>query len=218
MSQVKLIRWSGILLIVSGVLFLVWWILLGVLLPSTEKGMQLVNLVLDKDWLGVNVIGLIGSLLLPLGLIGLYAKQYEKIGIPGFIGFILTFIGSILYTCVQFGETFTWPLIAAHAPVLLGVKGPMLANSAFFLAYTVMGILFVIGFILIGIVSIIAAVLPRIASIFLLIGAILFGAGMFLPLVLRTIGMTLFAIALCWLGIAIYKGVKITKSVPMPGI
>lgn len=218
MSQVKLIRWSGLLLIVSGVLFLVWWILLGVLLPSTEKGMQLVNLVLDKDWLGVNVIGLIGSLILPLGLIGLYAKQYEKIGIPGFIGFILTFIGSILYACIQFGETFTWPLIAAHAPVLLEVKGPMLAGSAFFLACTVMGILFIIGFILIGIVSILAAVLPRIASIFLLIGAILFGAGMFLPLVLRTIGMTLFAIALCWLGIAIYKGSKISKSVPMPGI
>ena len=212
MSQIKLTRLAGILLMASGVLLLVWWILLGVLLPSAPKEMQLVNLVLNKWWLGVNIIGLIGSVLLPLGLIGLYAKQYDKIGIFGLVGFIMAFIGSILYTCLQFDETFMWPIIAVHAPTLLNIKGPMLTNSAFFIAYALMGILFIIGFILISIVSILKAKLPRIANIFLLIGAILFGGGgKFVPLVPRTIGITLFTIALCWLGISIFRDLKDRK-------
>lgn len=218
MSQTKLIRMSGILLLVSGILLLVWWILMGVLLPSTTKEIQLVNLVLNKGWLFVNLIGLIGMLLLPLGLVGLYYKQHEKVGIMGLIGFIFAFLGTILYICVQFEETFMWPIIAANFPKLLEAKGPIFTNNIFSTTYIIMGVLFIVGFILISAVSILKAILPRIASVFLLIGAILFGAGMFIPLVIRTIGITLFSISLCWLGFAVFRDTKGIKrpSYQMP--
>jgi len=76
------------------------------------------ELFLHNSWVGVNSIALVASLLLSLGLIGLYAKLHARGGILGPIGFILAFFGSVLYVCLQFDETFTWPIIGAHAVIL----------------------------------------------------------------------------------------------------
>ena len=78
----KLIRWSGLLVIMQSALFLLWWVLLGTLLPIN---VPLVDLVLDGNWVFVNMLGLIAAVLVPLCLVGLYARQVEKVGILGFV-------------------------------------------------------------------------------------------------------------------------------------
>lgn len=142
---------------------------------------------------------------MPLGLIGLYAKLHARGGILGPIGFILAFFDSVLYASLQFDETFTWPIIGAHAAIFIDVKGPMLTNPAFIFAYLLMGVLFIVGYILISIAAIVKGELPRTASLRMLVGAPLFGLGIFAPMVVRTIGLVLFVISLCWSSLVIYK-------------
>ena len=163
------------------------------------------RVVLHNSWVGVNFIALVASLLLPLGLIGLHAKLHARGGILGPIGFILAFFGWVFHASLQFDETFTWPIIGAHAAILIGVKGPMFTNPAFILAYLLMGVLFIVGYILINIDAIVKGELPRTASLCMLVDAPLFGLGIFAPMVVRTIGLVLFAISLCWSGLVICK-------------
>ena len=202
MISSKLIRWSGLLIILQSALFLLWWVLLGTLLPIN---VQLVDQVLDGNWMFVNVLGLIAAVLVPLCLVGLYARQVEKVGILGLLGFLLASIGSILFASLQFEETIAWPVFAVHAPVLLDVQGPLISNQAFSTIYLIMGLLYIVGFILFGIATMRAGVLTRWGALLLIISAPLFGAGLFVPVFVRTIGAVLYAVGFAWLGYTLWR-------------
>ena len=202
MVSSKLIRWSGLLIILQSALFLLWWVLLGTLLPIN---VQLVDQVLDSNWMFVNVLGLIAAVLVPLCLVGLYARQVEKVGILGLLGFLLASIGSILFASLQFEETIAWPVFAVHAPALLDVQGPLISNQAFSTIYLIMGLLYIVGFILFGIATMRAGVLTRWGALLLIISAPLFGAGLFVPVFVRTIGAVLYAVGFAWLGYTLWR-------------
>ncbi len=202
MASTKLIRWSGLLTLLSGVLFLLWWGLMGLMLPSSGT---FLNMVLASNWVAVNMLGLVVAVLIPLCLVGLYAKQIEKVGILGLLGFLLAFIGSILYASLQFEETIAWPILAVHAPSLLDAQGPLLSNQTFSLIYLLMGLLYMLGFILFGIATMRVAVLTRWGALLLIIGAVLFGAGTFVPVFVRTIGAIFYGVGFAWLGYTLWR-------------
>ena len=183
-------------------LFLLWWVLLGTLLPVNAP---LVDLVLDENWVSVNMLGLIAAVLVPLCLVGLYARQVEKIGILGLLGFLLASFGSILFASLQFEETIAWPVLAIQAPALLDVQGPLISNQAFSTIYLIMGLLYIVGFILFGIATMRAGVLTRWGALLLIISAPLFGAGLFVPVFVRTIGAVLYAVGFAWLGYTLWR-------------
>jgi len=207
----KLIRLSGLLIILESTLFLLWWVLLGTLLPGN---VQLVDLVLDDNWVFVNMIGLIAAVLVPLCLVGLYAKQVEKAGVLGFLGFLFASIGSVLFASLQFEETISWPVLATEAPTLLDIQGPLMTNQVSTTIYLIMGLLYIVGFILFGISTMRAGVLNRWAALLVIIGAPIFGAGLYLPVFVRTIGVVLYAVGFAWLGYILWKrmGRNITSS------
>ena len=202
MTSSKLIRWSGIVTILVGVLIFLFGISPSILLPTTEP---LLNWVLDNNWVTLNLFAFLLTILLPLSFIGLYAKQIERIGILGFIGFILTFIGSMLYVGVQFDETFTWPVIAVQAPALLDLQGPMFTNPLFSMIFFLMALILIPGIIMFGIATIRAGILPRWGALILIIGLPFACGGFVIQQILRTIGSIFAAIGFSWLGFALWK-------------
>ena len=201
MTHSKLIRIRGFVLASSAVLILAWYSLMGLLLPFREISETFLVMVRDKDWVWVNTIGLLGFLFLVLGLTGMYSIQIEELKKLGLTGFVITMLGAILHTCIQFIETFIWPLLAVHAPNLLYVKGEMFADKAFGTAYLLVGFIWVIGFILYGIASLRAKVLPKPAVILFSLGAAIFGAAVSLIYV-RLAGCVMFTAGAIWIGIA----------------
>lgn len=200
MKKESIARVFSIVLVISGILLIIWWILLGISQMIGGSGGSLSQLVQSPSWIPINIIGLIASLLLVMGLIRILFEDESSLGIFGFLGFIICILGVVLFTSLQFDETFVWPLLATYADSLLEIEGPMFTNPGFLAAYIIMGILFAVGFIFIAIQSLRRNIFPKIPSIFMIIGAPIFGAGLYVPLIVRTIGLILLGISFIWVG------------------
>ena len=202
MKSNELIRLSGLVAIINGVLLLGFGILPDIFLPMNGP---LLNWVNDSQWFMFNLCAFMLTVLTPLTMLGIYAKQIERVGKLGLIGFLLVYLGGMLYVGVQFDEAFTWPILAKHAPGLLDIKGSMFTDPAFSLAYMLMAILFIPGLIIICIVTVRAKVLPKWGAVLLAVGGPFAYGGIMVPQILRASGAVLGAIGFIWLGIAIFN-------------
>lgn len=205
MKSENFIRWSGMLAIISGMLLIGFGILPGIFLPVAEP---LINWVLDSQWFILNLLALLLTILFPFSILGLYAKQMEKMGGWGLAGIMMTVLGGMLYAGIQFEETFTWPILARQAPELVDIKGPLFADPAFSFIYLFMALLFIPGLIVFGIATIRAKILPKWGAIFFTVGGPLAFGGFMVPQILRAIGSVLGAAGLIWLGFALFKDKK----------
>jgi hypothetical protein len=150
-----------------------------------------------------SIIGLFACVLAPFGIFGLYIPFAEKTGKLGLIGFILSCVGIILYGCMQFDETFTWPVLAEKAPYVLEAGG-LISDFHYMAIFILMGSVFAIGFLLFGIANWRAKIFPRWIIIFFTLGSILFSIGMAIPI--RTIGLVLWVIGWAQMGNFQWKG------------
>jgi hypothetical protein len=204
MTMIKFIRFGGKALSLAGILILLWWLGLAIFFPleGMEKGY--LNLVQDSDWLWVNIVGLIATMLLAVGFLGLYLKQAKETGLLGFIGFLLAFFGSLLFMCIQYIETVLWPIFTEHAQSLLEHEGAMFTDMVFKVFYLIMGFSLALGFIILGIATLRAKILSRWGALLMMIGGVVFSLVISL-IIVRTIGIVLLAAGLVWLGWGIGK-------------
>jgi hypothetical protein len=180
----------------TALLFFGFGVMPSLLLPT---GAPLLEWVQDPQWFVLNVAALVMALLLPLVLVALYAVQAEAVGKVGLTGFLSAFFGSLLYSGLQFDESFVWPVLAEEAPSLLALQGPMFSNLNFASAYLAMGVMFILGWIVFGVATYRAGVLSRSGGALLAIGMPVFGAGTMVPVVVRGLGSVAVAIALALL-------------------
>ena len=151
-------------------------------------------------------------MLFVLVLVGLYMPYFEKLGKFGFIGFLLSFMGWLLYVWIQIEETIVWPVIAVYAPVLIDIQGPLFKDVVFSTTHLMMGILFMFGVILLGIAFLKVKLFPLYPVILFVLGACLFAIGG--PVfVIRTIGVVLEATGLIWLGLEQRKTPRLSDPV-----
>ena len=199
MTTSKLQVWGGVLTAVVGALLVLFGVLPIIMLPTSEP---LIEWVLDADWSLLNGLALIMTVLAPLALVSLYFRQVEESGRLGFVGFVMAYIGAVLFSSVQFDEALIWRILATEAPALLDLTGPMFTSPGFSTIYLLMGVLYILGFVLFGIATIRGGVFPRAAAILLIIGVPLFAAGFLLPQLLRTFGAVLAGAGLIWMGLS----------------
>jgi hypothetical protein len=190
--------WGGMLTVLVGALLVLFGVLPTLFLPTSDP---LLQWVLDPDWSWLNGLALIMTVLTPLALTSIYLEQVEGAGRLGFVGFVMAFLGSMLFSSVQFDEAFLWPILAAEAPGFLDPVGPMLTDPGFSTVYLLMGMLFILGFILFGIATLRANVFPRAAAVLLIMGVPLFAGGMFFPPLVRAAGALLAGAGLIWMGV-----------------
>ena len=200
MKKKLILNVFSISLVISGILFIIWWILLGISQVLSNSGDSLSQLVQSATWVPINIIGLVALLFLVIGLMRILFEDESSLGLLGFLGVILSILGVVLFTSMQFDETFVWPLLARYTDNLLEINGPMFTNPSLLSAYIIMGILFTLGFIFIAVESLRRNIFPRIPSIFMIIGAPIFGGGLYVPLMIRTIGLILLSISFIWIG------------------
>jgi len=114
-------------------------------------------------WVPSHVLGGIASLLIALGLVGLYLRQSEVVGAPGFIGFVLAFVGATLSAgALIFLSAVVVPFLAfGGMDSLVDPHGPLMASSATQLALGLPALSLVIGVLILAIVTLRARVLPQ---------------------------------------------------------
>ena len=203
MSSSNLVRWRGLALLISSVLFA----LLFILHPGSGDPAT-VEAALNKFYATEHTLGVVGMVLMLFGMEGLYTGQTPKIGRLGLIGVMLAYIGTALLLGVIFFDAYFIPLIAAHAPNLLDASGPFNTPPGV-LALALPGLPWGLGFILVGIATMRAGMLPRWAGLILIIGTIVVNlppqpVGP-VPFFVLTIGASVFSVGLGWLGYALWS-------------
>lgn len=210
MKTEQIIRITLLFNLSGAIGLLVWWFLMPVFLPLTDSANDFQVLILDKDWIFINMIGLIATLLVTLGFPGFYLAAFKDLNRLGFTGLVLASTGLILFTGIQYYETLLWPAAAQVDSELLKVEGELVSgNPGVFTGLLISGLLLALGFILFGISALRSGYFPRIPVWFLIIGAPVFGNGVLLPV--RTLGLLLFCTGFIWLAILLLKKNKYQK-------
>src|SRR5579859_8200145 len=95
MSSAHLFRFSGIVLLLGAVIDAVYDIVLSLVFPNTGPGLP-ISTPTNALWGPLWIAGFIATLLVLLGLPGLYLRQASRAGVVGFIGVLLTTLGFLL--------------------------------------------------------------------------------------------------------------------------
>ncbi len=195
MSSSDLVRWSGLAALVGGVLFVVAE-LLGLPTLNVETFSETAT---TASFAVQQLAYLLGVALVLLGLFGLYVRQSEAAGALGLIGFLVAFFGTVLIAGFIWASTFIAPFLADTAPELLD-EGP---PPGFFLS----AITFALGWLLFAVGTLRARIFPRAAAILLIVGAV----AIVVPLPFTTV---VFAVAVAWLGFALFTGREASAGQP----
>lgn len=199
MSSSNLIRWSGLAALVGGVL---WVILPVVFLISFGDQPESVKAV-TSTWTIVFALDLLASVLIFLGLVGLYARQVEETGVLGLIAFLIAFTGTAMMFSESWVLNFVVPVLAEATPELVGITITALPGTLK-VGYMLTFGLFGLGWLFFGLASLRARVLPRGPAILLMVGAVLVTV-LFLAFDLP-FGFVVFGAALVWLGYGVWTG------------
>jgi hypothetical protein len=194
------VRWSGIGLIVSGLL-----ILPVVVHPDIfETGF--VQASRDPLWAPGHAAGLLVVVLTLVGLAGVAARHGPRLGRLGVVGTLLTVVGLVATTALAALEAFAFPVLAREAPTLLDFDGSLLGAPAI-RTVGALALFWFVGLALLGGAIERAGVLPRGTGALLAVAAVAFAAfeGPFVP-VLGQLSVVLFAAAYGRLGWTLVRG------------
>lgn len=204
MSSSRLYRLSGLTLLLGEVLSAILTVVNEFAFPSNTNGFD-PKVVTAAPWQIVNLLLLIGGIVMLLGLPGIYLRQAKQTGTLGLIGFTLLFVSAILFTVVIYSvDLLVIPWLATNAPKLAEGNGPD-ALIVFFIAAS---LLLTIGALLFSIATLRAAILPRLASVLILVGVALNLLG-FAPFqstlgnIIGTASPVAIYLALAWYGYAL---------------
>ncbi len=112
-----------------------------------------------------------GGPLVLLGLVGLYARRPEAMGVLGLIAFLGTFFGGVLAQGAFWGTAFVTPAIAISAPESLESlqsEPPGVLIFGISLSFGLVNL----GWILFGVAVLRAKIYPRLAALLLIAGAV----------------------------------------------
>ncbi len=194
MSTSELIRWSGLAAIAGGVSLVI-----AEFVTLTFFGYDFSRTATTSAYALYSVLIMIAGLLLPLGLVGLYAKQAETSGPLGLVGFVVAFVGTVLVAGFFWTSAFIAPVLAVEAPELLAVR----SLPGFFRSFVVFGL----GWLLFGVATLRGGVYPRAAGVLLIVGAVL--SVVRLPLTSVVLG-----VAVAWMGYVLFTTGSGTAAEP----
>ena len=172
MSSRMLYRLSGLALLLGSLLVVLFTIMQFVVFPEGNPDRS-PDRYMSPLWQPILLMMVLGLLLIVGGLPGMYARQAERAGWPGLIGFALTGFAMLLFSTFSALYTFVIPLLDTHAQLLLTGYSDFSANGGRIppLVVFFLGSVLVLnaGAFLLGLATIRAGVLPRAAGVALVV-------------------------------------------------
>jgi hypothetical protein len=160
-SLATLSRWSGLALVAGGLLLAV----ATALHPSRETTSTILQA--EVRLVAAHVLFTLASLLVLLGLPGLYGAESVRMGRLGLTGFLLAFTGTTLIA-VSGNFGFIAPVLATESPATIdaiNLYPPVVALNAVAFGG------FVVGFVLFGVAMAKSTSLPRSSGLLVAVGA-----------------------------------------------
>lgn len=197
MSKTRLLQWSGLSGVVSGVLLILLDVAFFVFFGDQPERVAAAT----PTWLILLDLSIIANYLALLALIGLYARQAEGAGRFGLAAFVIASFGTVMNVGFNWGGGFIIPALTSAAPEFLDQVAeapPGIVAAGFISTFA----LFALGWLLFGIASLRAKIFPAFPLWLLMIAAIL---GLVSRIADLGIPGVLFGAALAWLGWRLWK-------------
>ncbi len=171
-----LIRLGGLSFITSCIGFILFLVLYGIFLPVNTDNSNYTGLLLNRNWIWVNLIQLFAIITGIFGTFGLVVGLIENLQWLGLVGLIITVSGYVFMTGTSFTETFAWSTLAQFITPeqIMQPAGQTLKNTPFITASMVGFHLFAIGYFLIGLGLFLNTTSPKWLPLCLMAGSFLF--------------------------------------------
>lgn len=199
----RLIRWAGLSAMVAGILYVV---------VGMFHQPNIVSSVTTTQWAMVHAIATAMCFFFLLGVTGLYARQAEKAGWLGLVGFLMLSLWAVITVTFTLVEFSILPLLAIEAPTLaedfLRIFNSSAGKTDFGVLvnlWTLTGPLYILGGLLLGIATFRAGILPRWAAVLLAFGTALAPIAALLPPEHEPKVAVPVGIALVWFGYALWS-------------
>jgi hypothetical protein len=211
----NLIRFSGLALVPAGIVF-------AGIQPIHPP--DVVESVTTTAWAIITPLKFAMSILFVVGITGLYARQAEKAGVFGFLAFLVLASSWTLQTSFVFTEAFVLPPLAATAPAFVdaalgisyGHTGGVDLGVLPTLYSVGVGITYMLGGLLFGIATLRVGILPRVPAALLAVAAALTPLAALLPHAQQRYAAIPVALALAWLGYALFSERRASASQVAP--
>jgi hypothetical protein len=154
-----LIRASGLAAIVGGFGFVIF----PLLHPNHDAAGYT-----SAIWVPAHMAPNVGAILVLFGLTGLLARQLQRAGLFGVIGYVVAFFGTASFVMGAMIEAYVIPFMGLTNPALEDGPPPPGIGEA----YLTIAVLMTVGYLLLGIATYRAGVLPRSVGLLLAIGAV----------------------------------------------
>jgi len=199
----NLIRMTGVAAMLAGVGFIVVGLFHPLNVPAS---------VTTATWANVHIVAMAMALFGMVGMAGLYARQAEKIGWLGLIGYGLFSLWLALVLSFSLVEAFILPGLATESPAYVAALLGMFSGTASAIdlgalptLWDLSGPMFILGPLLFGIASYRARILPRGAAALQAVAAWLVPVGgLLLPPQYESLVMVPVGLAMVWLGAALF--------------
>lgn len=199
---------SGAINAIAGISLLIYWYAFAIFMPYGQLTTTIALLVRNRNWTWINALGVFGALMGLLGQAGIYVVQSEFPNTYATLGFYIASAGTTLLIGTMLWETILWPILEKADEVLLSFTGPIYQNKVFLPFFISAGLIYSLGYIMVGVGIIQSGVLPRLAGIFVAVGAPSFGLGLMFgrfQVYVRSLGVTLMSVGLIWLGLVMVR-------------
>jgi len=188
-----LIRWGGLAALIASIIS----IAISIVLMMTIGNQAYSAAALTTEWSLLYALRLIAVALLMLGLVALFARQNQKMGIFGVVAFLIASIGTMLVFGFAWALTFTFPAMAKAVPEFLDAHASEPSIGV------VLTLLFITtGWLLFGVASLRAKILPTGAIWLLIVGSFL---ALALNMMMAPMSWLIFDISLIWMGWWLWK-------------
>jgi hypothetical protein len=202
MTTPNLIRSAGFSALLAGSCY----VLVGLLHPANTAAS-----VTTTGWGLVHVLACAVAFFGLLGMAGLHARQAEKTGWLGLIGYLLLSLWLVLVMGFSFVEAFLLPQLATAAPAFVDAWMGMLVGPAGTFDLGVLPIIwnltapiYLLGGLLFGIATFRARILPRAAGALLAVSTVLAPVAGLLPNGAQPKIAIPMGLALAWLGYSLW--------------
>jgi hypothetical protein len=199
----KLIRWSGLSAMVAGIIY-------AGIQPIHPP--DFLSSVTTTAWAIITPLKTMMSFLFLIGITGLYARQVNKVGWLGLVGYLMLSLCWALELAFIFAEAFIIPQLVAAAPTFIEgffgivnghpVDVPLGSLPGL---YAFMGVLYLLGGLLFGIATFRAGILSRWAAGLLATASILTPIAALLPHETQRLAGIPVGLALAWLGFSLWS-------------
>ena len=205
--QLKTIqKLGGISIILGALLLLTYSVCFPLCLPLDQVKNDFTLLVLNTNWLWITSVSFFGVIFMIFGFTAVYSTIFSESGLIGFLGYLFVQIAYLLQACKVTWEIFLYPTIAINKTSQFLLRDLVIKNSSLVTIFrTSASVTIFLGIILLCISLMRSKFYPKIAGILIFIGALIYGLGPFLPLIIAISGIFIFSIGCFILGLKLMK-------------